>query len=213
MRVALIGLLVFAALAAGSWWLFQHMRAGRVGPEAAAESPVPVPPSNDPVRLVIPRGTHWFSVNWGIVLILLALALLGDPKLLWTAWLSVPAGVLVMVLGGGLVWIGWPQPDGQLQVGPQGLRRELGAQVDERSWAQVRALHRYTTSYGPDNQHTRFNWVVVDDQGAWFLHLEAPLQPAAEWQRLQLSIEAWSGRRWTPHQPQGPAAPPSAPGS
>ena len=209
MRVALIGLLVFAGLAAGSWWLFQHLRAGRGGLDAAVASPVPVPPSSDPVRLVIPRGTHWFAVNWGVVLVLLGLALLDDPKLLWTAWLSVPAGALLLLLGGGLVWTGWPQPDGLLQVGPQGLRREIGAQVDERSWAQVQALHRYTTSHGLDNQHTQHHWVVVDDQGAWFLHLEAPLEPAAEWQRLQLSIEAWSGRRWTP---QRPAAAPAAPG-
>lgn len=202
LRTLLLGLLVFGLLGMGSWWLMQKVRGGRGGPEEAAayaaaqRAPISPAPSADPVQIVLPRGTSWFEMGWGLVALFIGIGLFFDPGPLRSAWLAVPAGVLLLIIGAGLVFVGWPVPDGQLVVSPEGVRRQLHSGTESIAWAQVAEVAIVSTRNPYRSGVRQSSWLVVSDTGGKeFLREELPLGPASSWQRLLDSVPAWSGRR------------------
>ena len=202
LRTLFFGLLLFGMLGLGSYWLLQKVRGGRGGPEEAAafaeaqRAPIPPAPSPAPIEFVLPRGVEWTAMSWGVFLALVGIGLFFDPGPLRTVWLAVPAGLALLAIGGTLVALGWPVPDGKLTVSPEGVRRELSSGTEDIAWPRVAevAVVSSRNAYRTGVAHTR--WLVVTGvDGREFLRETLPLGPADSWQRMLDSVPAWCGRR------------------
>jgi hypothetical protein len=205
-RPTLVAIVVFALIGWGAWAFWQKVigdfnrgfEAARQAEQAKVGQPAP---SAQPVLVALPGQVNWFLTNWGVAAALFALALMGQPELLWTRWLAWPASALLLVLGPVMVAAGWKGPDQQLQVGPAGLvLRETqrdGSQrvLREAGWAQVQqvVVVRNRNLNGPRTDRLVFE--LADGQP--FASVPVPVQGDAEWQRLMDSLPPWTGRPLT----------------
>lgn len=204
LRPLLIGTIVFALLCWGAWLVYQRMsRNFDRGFDAAAqrwEQAQQASPSPAPVRLVILNGVDWFSMNWGVFVVLAALALASSPETLWTRWLAWPAALVMLAVGGALVAAGWPKPNQVLEVGPAGVTLHTGTsdagEAQRRSWAQIErtAILRRTSSAVNRNPPRDEKLVFFEAGGKRFVAIEVPMKLDDEWNRLLQSLRAWSGR-------------------
>lgn len=191
-------LLILFGLVWASWKLIQHVKAGFdrdfAAAEAAARKP-PVPTSNEPIELVIPRGTDWFFMNWGIFIALLGIGLVFNPEVLWTRWLAWPAAVLLLVIGPIGVFAGWPSPDGKLTVTPAGIRLQLDGPAESIAWADMAPVQLVRPSRHRTGDARRNKLRFQRSNGQTIAALDVPGGPFdAAWTRLMDSLPHWSGR-------------------
>lgn len=162
--------------------------------EAAQRAAAPPAPSAAAVELELARPADWHWIAWGGVVLLLGLALFDDPMWLRTRWLSVPAGLLLLVFGAAVAAQGRPRPSGRLAVSPAGLQFAVDDRQGEIAWGRVARVVLLTTGNLKAGGATTTALVVLDADGQAFLSEPLPIGPAAEWERLLASLPAWSGR-------------------
>lgn len=198
-----LGLLIFAFLTWGAFWLFSKLRGGRGGPDEAAAvaaalaAPIPAAPSAEPIELRLPRGVQWDFMGWGIASAVAGIALFFEPGPLRSAWIAVPVGIVLLLAAIVLIALGWRVPHGQLIVSPAGMRQVLASGSTSIEWSQVAEVAVVRThSRSNDTPTNRFTFLVVTDvRGQRFMREPVPLGPAEAWQRLLDSVPAWSGKR------------------
>ncbi|MBL8703087.1 MAG: hypothetical protein JNK67_32180 [Alphaproteobacteria bacterium] len=162
----------------------------------AARGPARAPAA--PIELLPARQISTSSTGWAIGLFVLGGSLLGTPDMLWTAWLSYPAGVFVLAIAAFCAVSAWFERQERITADAAGLRmRGRAGDIFAVRWADVgavRLVERGSRAYRRADQPAPTRHLVLyGHDGGELRRLVTPLRPVARYTELLEAIEAWTG--------------------